>query len=397
MSTLSNFCSMAEEQSTANWQRGALGCISGLIVALVLVILVGRIGYGLYTRLLPQEPVVSPPTSVEVVRVGPRAFEATVPIAGTLSPIHDVAVFPKVGGKVVSVFVSLGQEVKQGQALARVEAIEYGLQAQQAVVGLEMAEMAATMATQSFERVQRVHAELGAAALPQQELDEARIQADGAKTQAEVARLNRDLTKRVVANATMVAPVDGRISQVWARLGAMVGNEFPAFQVADTSTLVVYCEVGDRHLPSLKSGQLVRLHTDALPGHTLMGKVTAVSPSLDPMTRRAPVEITVPNVGGKVTGNLFARGEIVVSEYSDAYVLPIEAVARSVERATVQLARDSKVVSSTVTVLGQTNGEVAVDGLSTGDLVILPGAEHLAEGEVIKVTIREEVVELGEH
>jgi len=355
--------------------------IGVLVVALFTV----RVGQAAYERLRPSETAEAAPVVVEVIRVAPRPFDYTVPVAGTLAPVHSVDVFPKVGGRVVQVFAGLGDAVHEGDPLAEVEAVEYQIMAKQADVGLAMAEQAAAMAERSFERLDSVHQELGPGALPQQQYDEAKIQVEGTVTQRDLARLQRSLAQRVVGNATMKAPLDGVVTRVYARVGSMVGQEYPAFHVDDASQLVVRCEVGDLDLPYVEAGQEVRLWTDALPDQVLAGTVTAVSPSLDPWTRRAPIEVSVPNPEGAIAGNLFARGEIVVRRDPGAIVLPMEVVERSEGEETVQVAKNDVVTGKRVTVLWDSGSELAVKGLEPGELVIVPGPTRLAEGERVTV------------
>jgi RND family efflux transporter MFP subunit len=355
------------------------------VAALVFVLFVVRVGQAAYERLRPSEAIEARPVAVEVLRVEPRTFEYTVPVAGTLAPVHSVDVFPKVGGRVMEVFVGLGDEVREGDPLADVEAIEYGIMAKQADAGLAMAEQAAAMAERSLDRLDSVHERLGPGALSQQEYDEAKIQVEGTLAQRDLARLQRSLARQVVGNATMRAPLDGIVTRVYARVGGMVGQEYPAFHVDDASELVVRCQVGDLDLPYLEPGQEVRLWTDALPDVELAGTVTAVSPSLDPWTRRAPIEVSVDNADGHVAGNLFARGEVIVRRDTAAIVLPLEVVQRTEGEATVQLARGEQVAGKPVSVLWDSGSELAVDGLAPGDLVIVPGPNRLAEGERVAV------------
>jgi RND family efflux transporter MFP subunit len=183
----------------------------------------------------------------------------------------------------------------------------------------------------------------------------------------------------------MRAPVDGVVSRVNARLGGMVGSEYPAFHVDDSSALVLRCEVGDLDLARVRIGQEVRLESDALPGRLLLGQVVAVAPTLDSITRRAPLEIAVPNEDGSVTGNLFARGRIVTGREEAAFVVPTEAVERREGQAGVQLVVDGRIQVRVVRVLGESADSVAVEGLAAGALVVLPGPEHLAEGEAVEV------------
>jgi RND family efflux transporter MFP subunit len=353
--------------------------------------LLARVGVAFWGRISNDDPVEPPPVPVAVVRVEPVLFERTVAIAGTLEPVRSVDVFPKVGGRVVRVRVALGERVQAGQPLAVVESTEYALQAGQAEAGLAIAGLAADTARRTMGRLDEVRERLGADALSQQDYEEARIKADGAATQEEVARFGRDLARRMVENATMTSPIDGVVSRVDAREGAMVGSEYPAFHVDDVSSLVLRCQVGDVDLPWIRPGQAVRLRTDGRAD--LAGTVTAVAPTLDAMTRRAPVEIAVPNPDGTVIGNLFARGEIVVGTEAQAIVLPLETVERSAEGTRVRVARGDVVTTVPVTIVGESGEKVAVSGLVPGDAVIVPGAQMLGDGERVRIVEPEHTVQ----
>jgi RND family efflux transporter MFP subunit len=355
-----------------------------VVLTLLALLAVVRTGQVFHQRLQAAEPLDAPPKLVKVIGLSPQPFEHTVVISGTLEPIHSVDVFPKVGGKVTQLYVQLGDRVREGDKLARVESVEWGLQAQQAEVGLAMAEQAAQLAERSMGRLEHVHEQLGEGALSQQDLEEAAIRAEGAKTQQEVARLQRDLAARMVYNATMTAPVSGVVSRIHARLGGMVGNEYPAIHVDDTSSLVLRCQVGDLDLPRVAPGQEVRLESDAMPGRVLVGQVLAVAPTLDSITRRAPIEISVPNPDGDITGNIFARGRIVTGRDEAAFVVPLEAVQRQQGLTRVQIVREGSIFETPVSVLGESADSVAISGLAEGDQVVLPGPEHLAIGERVE-------------
>ena len=355
-----------------------------LLLAVVALAVVARTGQVFMQRLQAAEPVDAPPKLVRVIEIEPQPFEHTVVVSGTLEPIHSVDIFPKVGGKVTKLYVQLGDHVREGEPLARVESVEWGLQAEQAEAGLAMAEQAADLAERSMGRLERVHDQLGEGALSQQDFEEAAIRAEGAKTQQEVARLQRDLAARMVQNATMSAPVSGVVSRIYARVGGMVGNEYPALHVDDTTSLILRCQVGDRELPRMAPGQEVRLESDALSGRVLVGRVLAVAPTLDSITRRAPLEIGVENPDGDITGNIFVRGRVVTGRDEGAFVLPVEAVHRQQGHATVQLVRDGAIAEADVEIMGEGTDSVAVSGLVAGDRVVLPGPEHLASGESVE-------------
>ena len=373
----------AADKGVPRRKRSVVFWILVVIGSLLAVGFFFRVGQALYFRLRPSPDVEIPAVMVEVIELSPRSFEHTVPIAGTLSPVHSVDVFPKVGGKVVAMHVGLGDIVQAGERLATVESTEYSLQARQADVGLQMAEEAVGMAQRSFERLDRVRERSGSLGQLEQAFEEAELQLESARTQRELAGIQSDLAHQMVRNATMVAPVSGVISRVHASHGGMVGSEYPAFHIDTTDELVVRCEVGDLDLPRIAVGQPVRLWADALQDRTIQGTVTAVSPTLDSWTRRAPVEIVVPNPGADITGNLFARGEIVVATDPASLVLPQEVVHRTVDETWVQIVRDGVIREIAISIRSESHAQLSIDGLAEGDLVVVPGAEHLAEGEPV--------------
>lgn len=366
------------------------GCLIALVAILVAMLAAARVGQAFWERIRPSRVVEAPPPLVEVVALRPQPFESTVRVSGTLEPVQSVDVYTKVEGRVVALHTALGAAVRPGDPLATVEAVEWSLQARQAAAGADMASQAADVAGQTLGRLDRVHEALGAGALSDQEYDLARLQARSAETQAEVARLQRDLARRMVENATLTSPIEGRVTRVNARPGGMVGREYPSFHVDDTSSFVLRCEVGDLDLPRLAKGQRVVLSSDALPGRALEGVLTAISPSLDAWTRRAPIEVSVANPSGEVAGNLFVHGHVVVAHDDAAFVVPLEAVNRAGEGAVLRVAREGRVVKLPVVVTGESDAGVAIRGEGTpgpvpGDLVILPGPVHLSEGDPVRV------------
>ena len=190
-------------------RRTALFWILVVVGGLLFATFAARAGKAVFERLRPPPDVEIPPTLVEAIAVTAQPFERTVPIAGSLTPIQSVDVFPRLGGKVVSLYVGLGDEVTLGQPLAAVDSTEYRLQARQAEVGQRMAEEAVEQAERSFGRLDRVREQSGSMGLSEQAFERAEIEVAGARTQAEQATLQRALAERMVSNGTMFAPITG--------------------------------------------------------------------------------------------------------------------------------------------------------------------------------------------
>ncbi len=364
--------------------RRARWMLAAMALSLI-SLLVFRAVLAFRERLWPAPMEHSRAPLVEVVRLQPQTFRYTVPVAGTLEPLRSVDVFPKVEGRVLRVFVKLGDSVEDGDPLALVESVEYGIQANQAKVAMELAERGSELARRSMSRLEQVKAKLGDLATSQQEYEQARMDVESAERQRDMARLQWELARKMVDNATITSPVAGVVSRINAREGGMVGSDYPAFHVDDVSSLVVRCQVGATLLSRVERGQPVQLGADGLPGLEIHGRVDSVSPTLDPWTRRAPVEIVVENPDGDITGNVFARGNIVTATDDAALLLPLGAVDRNGQEASVRVVRGGVLATVVVTVLAQSGGLLAVDGLQEDELVMLPGTEHLSDGERVDI------------
>lgn len=114
-----------------------------------------------------------------------------------------------------------------------------------------------------------------------------------ARAQVKQAQLNVLQAENALANARLVAPIDGVVSQVNIKAGEIANNARPAIVLTDLSQFKMKVLVDEIDVRQVAIGQNVRLSVDALPGAEITGKVTEISPTASNINNVVAYEVTV--------------------------------------------------------------------------------------------------------
>ncbi|HTC63202.1 MAG TPA: efflux RND transporter periplasmic adaptor subunit [Candidatus Saccharimonadales bacterium] len=209
-------------------------------------------------------------------------------------------------GRVVEIKARLGDTVKKGQVLLRVQSADIS----GAFSDYQKAMADEQLAHTQLERAQRLY-DRGAISLNDLQVSqdtEVKAQVD-VKTSSEKLRLlgntNLDQPSGVV---DILAPVSGVITdQQVTNAGGVAGLSSPnPFTISDLSSVWVLCDVYEDDLANVRVGDRADIHLNAYPGRVLTGRINNVGPVLDPAIRTAKVRIEVPNPGGRMRVGMFA-------------------------------------------------------------------------------------------
>ena len=280
---------------------------------------------------------VRPPMPVEFVPVKRSAVSEQVLVVGNLIGAATVQVVPKVNGRLQSVAVKLGDPVRRGHMIAKVEDFEIREQVRQAEASFQVSQASIRqreadlkLAQTNLERSRSLYQrEL----LPQQTYDdtEARYQAalaqvDLAKAQYEQAKARLDELKITLANTVIASPVDGFVSKRFLDPGAFINPNAPVVSVVDIRTVRLVANLVERDVKRVQAGTPARVEVDAFPGEAFSGKVSRVAPVFDPATRTAEMEIEVPNPGFRLKPGMYARVNLTVDTRPNALTVPRNAI-----------------------------------------------------------------------
>lgn len=290
----------------------------------------GRAGQA--TRATAPVPVTLEPARLEEVAV-------VLEQSAEVEPAQKALIIPKVKGQaILEMPVDRGDRVAAGQLLARLD--DATVRARLAEVRAQLAQARAADAaalarldtlTKDLERYRRL-AKSGSAAAQKLEHAEsehaaALAQRDLARAQIEAARAGEKLLNIVLDDHTIEAPFAGQIAKRFMDPGALSSDKDPMFLLVRTDQVKVTTTVGERELPLAALGQPVEMTLDGYPGRTFRGRITGLSPSLDPATRSGVLEVEIPNPDGALKPGMFARLRLVLGA-RQALTVPRTAVQR---------------------------------------------------------------------
>lgn len=339
-----------------------------------------------------------PPMTVEVGKVGRGEITASISVVGNLIGEATVDVAPKTGGRLQSIAVKLGDRVRRGQVIAKIEDREIVEQVRQAEASHRVAEATIrqreadlTLAETNVERSRNLYARQ---LLPKQTLDDSEARYTAALAQLDLARAQlaqsaaRLEELRInLANTVIVSPVDGFIAQRHVDPGAWVSQNAPVVSVVDISNLRLVANIIEKDLRMVNTGDPAIVEVDAFPGEKFSGRIARVSPILDPATRTARMEIEIPNADFRLKPGMYAKVSLQVERRDNALVVPKVALVTSEgTRGVFQATPDNRAEFRPVTV-GLEDQEKAeiLSGLSEGELIVTTGAGALRPNDQLVI------------
>ncbi len=350
-----------------------------------------------------QAEVAAPP--VFVVTVVPRDIVSRVTMTGNISPRSEAPIFTKVPGRVQEVMAAVGDHVQPEQVLAVIEHREIQLQADQAAAGvkvaeaqLERAKIGLDAATTAYNRLQGLRQN---DAIPQSEFEkieyglrDAKASMLAAESGVATARAAAALARQMVENSRVTTPIAGTVTHRFVNVGSPAGQTMPVFQVQDLSVLKLDSNATARDFARLRVGQDVQVTVADLPGQVFPGAIATLSPSLNPMTRHAAVEISISNQEGRLLPNMFATAVVAADRLESVPAIPVRAVVTLEEGEVVFVVRDGRAVKVKPVLGARDEGFVAVEsGIVAGDKVIVSGQAGVRDGEVVRVVAADEAGE----
>jgi RND family efflux transporter MFP subunit len=277
------------------------------------------------------------PMPVEFATVSRNAVSDQVTVVGNLIGAATVQVVPKVNGRLQAVNVKMGDTVRRGQILAKVEDQEIEQQVRQATASFEVGkatirqrEADLKLAKSNLDRNKSL---LDRELLPKQTYEdtEARHQAaeaqlDLAQAQLQQATSRLDELKITLDNTSIPSPVDGFVGKRFLDPGAFVSNNSPVASVVDIRTVRLVANIVEKDVKRVRAGTPAVVEVDAFPGEKFSGSISRIAPVFDPATRTAEMEIEVPNPGFRLKPGMYARVSLTVDTRNDALTVPRNAI-----------------------------------------------------------------------
>ena len=344
-----------------------------------------------------EESAASRPPTVGVISVQPEEVHLTAEFAGRLEPWRIAEVRAQVSGIVLSREFTEGATVEAGQTLFQIDPAPYRAKVMEAESNLAVARANLLQAKAQYDRV----AALGKVRAVS-ELDEITAEANyhQAQAQVEAARAVIESARVDLDNATVKAPISGRIGRSMVTEGALVDDGGATHMATIRQTEPIYASFNQGSADALRlrasyaAKSLTLTEDDAVPvsliledgtryrhgGHLLFGEA-----SVEPSTGQINYRAEIPNPDYLLMPGMYVRVILEQALYPEAFLIPQKAVTRNEHGDTV-LALDDKdtVTIRLVTIAGaKANHWIVTEGLEAGDRVVVDGFYKVAPGRAV--------------
>jgi len=336
---------------------------------------------------------------VEVARAERTDLSENVTLVGSLRAKEQVDVAPKVGGRLVELRVDLGDAVKVGQLIARLEDGELSQQVRRAEAALQVSRAAVAQREaeldnlkmeaerhQSLERDGIISSQQSAQIQTQVRVGEAQVELSRAQMEESEATLE-ELRIRL-SQTDIFAPISGVVARRYVDAGALLSANDPVVLIINLTRMVTVVNIPERQVFRVQVNDEAKVSVDALGGEETTGRVVRISPLLDAQTRTAAVEIEIPNPEGHLKGEMFARVDLNLTLQREAIFIPRQAlVYRSAEPGVFVV--DSDVARFQPVRIGAADGDriEAMEGLEPGQIIVTRGANLLQNGDRVQVPV----------
>lgn len=247
-----------------------------------------------------------------------RTYDAVKPLigpavqavyaSGIVEPSTLISIAPRMGGRLTSLMVDEGQRVEAGQILAQLEDTDFDKSTDQLRAKLELAE-------KDYARKKPLHR---TGALSKQSYDTAKSNLASAKAALEQVQAQMDFMK-------LIAPENGMIIRRDGEIGEYIAPGTVVFSMQGSTPLRITVEVDEEDIPLVQIGQKTLISADAFPGKIFNGRVTAITPKGDPVSRSYRVRIAFEDQNTLMSG-MTAEANIITHEEQEALLVPASAV-----------------------------------------------------------------------
>src|SRR6202166_4135228 len=379
-----------------------------------------------------QEPTVT----VQVTPVEKTTIQHTISAQAILFPRQQAAIVPKISAPVRKFLVKRGSPVREGQLLAVLENRDLSAAAQDTKGSYDQAQGSYLTTTGASlpEEIQKAEADAQQAqqaldaqekvfqsrqqlfeqgALPRKELDQSRVEVTTARNQAAITRKHLDSLNAIgkqqelksaagqlesakgkymgaeaqLSYSEIRSPIAGVITDRPLYPGEMAAAGTPLLTVMDISSVVARAHIPQREAQLLKPGDPATIN---VPGEDkpVAGKVTVVSPALDPNSTTVEVWLEAKNPKHELKPGTSVQLSLTAQTVKDALVVPASSVITTPDGATaVMLAGSDGRAHQKAVKLGIRNGDDVqiLEGVTAADKVVATGAYGLPDKTKIKI------------
>lgn len=323
------------------------------------------------------------------------SISAKTVITGKVTPMSEVIIVPKLGGKVMQVPVDVGTRVKKGQLLVKLDSTDLEINLSKASNGLQNAKLTHDQAILNYNNAkanyERNKVLFNQGAISQRDLEQSQLAYNLAQESINmpgeaIAQTDVANIRNQIANTTITSPIDGEVATRNIDPGEMASQTQPVMTVVNIDKVFVEGTVAESDIALVKEGQKVLVNVEAA-GGKFEGVVKTLSPVANAQTKGYPVKIEITNGDRKLKPGMFAEIQLVTKNKDNALIVPKDAlITRGTDKILYVVKGDAVEERIVRTGIESDNQVEIVQGLTTGDQYVTEGQQSLFDKA--KVTIR---------
>jgi RND family efflux transporter MFP subunit len=367
----------------------------------------------------------SHPAPVRFYTVAEETARRRIQAVGSLYALEESTLSSEVEGRVAEVLADIGDNVKEGQPLVRLdpEELQFEVERQRGIVrqvraqlgigpddpppgdpkkiaSVQRAEADLFDADQKYTRAQEMFRDN---LISQQQLDEAASRYQSTKATYTVALQEVDrlkallvsseasekLSEKKLGDSTIRAPFPGAIKTRDVHPGEYLRVQSPVMVLVRTDRLRARLAVPERWAGWVKDGVTIDLHVEAFPGETFHGRISRINPAVAQDSRTFEAEALLVNLDARLKPGFFVQASIPSEKEEKTIFLPENAVNYRYGVYKVFLLNGNRVSERQIRPAGQTEDErgrrfEVAEGLKPGDRVAVAVAGDLHDGAVVQ-------------
>ncbi len=346
----------------------------------------------------PSSPPEDPGTSVETITAKTSDISQQIKSFGNIRAQEIVQVTPQVSNRVTRIYADLGDTVKQGEVLAKIYDAPYRDQYQQAQASLEQSRTSYVRDSLNFQRQKELYRQ---DLISASEFDDAKATFQNSRAQLRSSKASLTESRENLNNTKITSPVDGVVLSRDISEGDVASTGQVAYEIANTIGYQARVYLPLDEWRNVEIGQKVKFRVSNQPDISGRGRVTQISPRLNPKTGLGEVVISLTQDGQAIYQGVLVEANINVETHPNAVVIPRAALVENVqtliepESNTIQLERsysaftvqgDSLAIQRDLKLGIEQGDQIEVlQGIQPGDELVITGQSGLSDSTKVRV------------
>jgi membrane fusion protein (multidrug efflux system) len=323
------------------------------------------------------------PVEVTVEELKPKTWQSTISTFGVVEALEEVNVAAELSGTVTAVHINEGDRVKAGQLLLELDPQKRQFAVEQAEQHVQHAQAALKEAQLKLQRRRNLSAQ---ETISKEDLDSAQLAVDLASAAYQQALASAQLAQRELADTRIFSPTDGLVDIRAVEVGEPVQAGASLVTLQAVQGLRVQTWVSEADIARIRAGDPARVTISGLAGGEFPATIEWVGVNADPTTGNFPLKLILTGDTDALRPGMTASAQLQGISEPDALLLPEQALVDRNRRRVVFVVEDGVArLREPMLAAGFSNRLQILEGLATGDKVVVTGQSLLLDGDAVTV------------